>query len=264
MLRTAFTDQFLARLNSATKYPSIPTYHQLDPVTGLHKEDTAHPYTGQVIITEKIDGANARIILLPGGHWFVGSREELLAASGDVLHNKSQGIVAALADLPQQLIGRQKQQITVVYGEAYGGGIGANWKQYSARNDVAGFRIFDILELWDWEALLAQDTTAIALWRENGGQPFEAFPTVVDYAERHDMRTVPVLGEVNAAWLPQTIPATLSWAREVAPRSAAWLSPSAQRRPEGLVLRSMTGGNLTKIRFQTYDRTTKMQQSLLK
>lgn len=45
----------LKALNSLTKYPSIPTYHQLDPRNGgLTDEVTA--FGGQVIGTEKVDG----------------------------------------------------------------------------------------------------------------------------------------------------------------------------------------------------------------
>ena len=44
----------LKALNSLTKYPSIPTYHKLDPRNGS-LTDEAVPFTGPVIGTEKID-----------------------------------------------------------------------------------------------------------------------------------------------------------------------------------------------------------------
>ncbi|MCU1617221.1 MAG: hypothetical protein JWO98_4761, partial [Frankiales bacterium] len=54
----------LAALNSATKYPSIPTYHELDPKNGgLLEIPTA--FEGDVVLTEKVDGTNGRIVLLP-------------------------------------------------------------------------------------------------------------------------------------------------------------------------------------------------------
>ena len=56
----------LAKLNSATKYPSILTYHELGD-RGRLKETVQVPFVeGQeIFVTEKIDGANGRIVVLP-------------------------------------------------------------------------------------------------------------------------------------------------------------------------------------------------------
>ena len=82
----------LRKLNSATKYPSIPTYHSLgergrllDQCIDLAEQD--------LVATEKVDGTNSRIIILPDGMYLIGSREELLHAKGDLIHNPAQGIV---------------------------------------------------------------------------------------------------------------------------------------------------------------------------
>lgn len=56
----------LQRLNSLTKYPSIPTYHTLDPKDGCLVAEAVR-FDGDVIATEKIDGTNARLICLPDG-----------------------------------------------------------------------------------------------------------------------------------------------------------------------------------------------------
>lgn len=58
----------LRAVNSLTKYPSIPTYHALDPGNGGLLDD-AIPFMGRVIGTEKVDGTNARIILLQDGNY---------------------------------------------------------------------------------------------------------------------------------------------------------------------------------------------------
>lgn len=72
-------------VNTATKYPSIPTYHQLDPRNGRLNE---HPLVfapgGAVQVTEKVDGTNGRIVVFPCGGYVIGSREELLWARGDL------------------------------------------------------------------------------------------------------------------------------------------------------------------------------------
>ncbi len=72
-----------------TKYPSIPTYHALDPRNGGLLDETV-PFTGTVLATEKVDGTNARIVQLPDGGYLLGSREELLYAKGDLIGNPSQ------------------------------------------------------------------------------------------------------------------------------------------------------------------------------
>jgi hypothetical protein len=85
----------LTALNSLTKYPSIPTHHELDPKNGGLLE-SATAFVGSVIGTEKVDGTNGRIIVLPDGNWIIGSREELLHARGDVIANPALGIATAL------------------------------------------------------------------------------------------------------------------------------------------------------------------------
>src|ERR1043165_1712275 len=91
----------LAAVNSMTKYPSIPTYHALDPRNGNLTDETV-PFNGPVFGTEKIDGANARIILLSDDTYLLGSREELLYAKGDLIENPSQGIVTALKPVAEK------------------------------------------------------------------------------------------------------------------------------------------------------------------
>lgn len=83
----------LNKLNSMTKYPSIPTYHTLGN-KGVLLEETVR-FEGEVVLTEKVDGTN-RIILLPDGNFVLGSREELLFAKGDLIGNPALGIVDAL------------------------------------------------------------------------------------------------------------------------------------------------------------------------
>ncbi|WP_236142941.1 RNA ligase family protein [Nostoc sp. CMAA1605] len=93
----------LNKLNSLTKYPSIPTYHALGEKGKLLEETVT--FDGEVILTEKVDGTNSRIILLPDGNYVLGSREELLFAKGDLIGNPALGIVNSLkgvADLLPQ------------------------------------------------------------------------------------------------------------------------------------------------------------------
>jgi hypothetical protein len=60
----------LRKLNSATQYPSILTYHVLGQrgrLTEARTADFRDEARTDVIVTEKIDGTNARIILPPRG-----------------------------------------------------------------------------------------------------------------------------------------------------------------------------------------------------
>lgn len=95
----------LGGLNSLTKYPSIPTYHSLDPSNGNLLDDRVG-FTAPVIGTEKIDGTNARIISLPDGSYLLGSREELLYAKGDLWrqgHRRQQAVHRPTTDRPPAL-----------------------------------------------------------------------------------------------------------------------------------------------------------------
>ncbi|MFC7428120.1 hypothetical protein [Nocardia tengchongensis] len=82
----------LEAVNSLTKYPSIPTYHQLGERGRL--TEAVSEFAGPVIGTEKIDGSNARIVSLPDGSWLLGSREELLCAQGDLIGNPTRSMIA--------------------------------------------------------------------------------------------------------------------------------------------------------------------------
>ena len=75
----------LARLSTLTKYPSIPPYHPLDPTNGAILDDARRPPPGEIVATEKVDGTNARLALLPDRSYLIGSREEWLYAKGDLL-----------------------------------------------------------------------------------------------------------------------------------------------------------------------------------
>ncbi|WP_197999772.1 RNA ligase family protein [Gimesia chilikensis] len=124
----------LTKLNSATKYPSIPTYHALGERGALLAETV--DFNGEPLIaTEKVDGTNSRIILMPNGCYLIGSREELLHARGDLIHNPALGIVETLkptADRIVETVSTPADVITVVYLETYGGKTTAAAKQYTS------------------------------------------------------------------------------------------------------------------------------------
>jgi hypothetical protein len=176
----------LGRLNSMTKYPSILTYHQIGE-RGKLDSNIQVPFEDDedVIITEKVDGANARIIFLPTTprDYFIGSREELLHAKGDRIWVPTEGIVDTLKehDFVSKVyriifseLDLSLTNIWVVFGEVFGGKTSQH-KQYSGKK-ATGFRVFDVAKI---PRPLADDMILgnhgwnrekISSWRQRGGQ----------------------------------------------------------------------------------------------
>lgn len=269
----------LATLNSLTKYPSIDTYHALGAKGVLRelkdsavdvstaKWPPAARFSGMVEITEKVDGTNARVIVLPDGTVIIGSREELLWATGDLIHNPALNIVDTLHALGVPIGARaqlsQGDRIRVIYGEVYGDGIGGAGKRYSAgRRGLTGFRVFDVASV-PVEGLVWSSEEA-SNWRKQGGQQYESSEVVKTTAEVLGVERVPRVGLVLAHELPQTIADTAQWLKTYAPRSRVAL---AQRdgelcEAEGVVLRGIDTAAerlLAKIRFEDYRRTEREQ-----
>ena len=108
------TSEDLKKLNSATKYPPIPTYHKLGDKGKLQEDsidfaspkenvvDVFHPQ--RVIATEKIDGTNGRIVFSKEQGYFIGSREELLYAKGDLIVNPTLNIVETLKPIADRIL----------------------------------------------------------------------------------------------------------------------------------------------------------------
>jgi hypothetical protein len=113
----------LRKLNSATKYPSILTYHALGDRGRLREEIQVSFDDDAVLCTEKLDGTNTRITLFPGGDFIIGSREELLHARGDLIHNPALGIVDAARGVALRLseLSVAGGDLMIVFGEVYGG-----------------------------------------------------------------------------------------------------------------------------------------------
>lgn len=247
------TNPYLAALNSATKYPSIPTYHALDPKNGnLLEEPTV--FDGDVLLTEKVDGTSGRIILFPDGDFFIGSREELLYTRGDRIGNPALGIVSALMPLADRLKPRDDHgQILVFFLEVYGRKIGGAARQYTG-GDSVGCRLFDIAcilpDVLDW------DREQISSWRDNGGQRF-CTEAILQRAAEEGIELTPRLGTVPAADVPTGIEEMHAFLTEELPTTRVALDDGAGGRPEGIVLRTADRSVIAKARVQDYARTLK-------
>lgn len=250
----------LNKLNSMTKYPSIPTYHQLGEKGRL--TEGYLPFEGKIYGTEKVDGTNSRIVLTPGPadrprpRYLLGSREDLLYAEGDLIGNPALGIVEALRPIADRLVATPDRypSVLVFYFETYGGRVTAASKQYTSQQGV-GLRLFDVAAIGNYEAVLRMDRAEIANWREQGGQHFLSVPIMETLAELHGLEKVPSLFEMEARELPTGLQETHAFLKEKLPRTQVALDEGAGGRPEGIVVRTLDRKQIAKLRFEDYERT---------
>jgi hypothetical protein len=246
----------LRKLNSLTKYPSIPTHHKLDPRNGgLLEEPTA--YEGTVIGTEKVDGTNGRIILMPGGEWLIGSREDLLTASGDIVHNPALGIVDTLRPVAEKAatIGVGGfGEILVLFLEVYGSKQLPAWKHYGAGQPAV--RMFDVAEV-DAD-MLTWEIEKIASWRQNGGQGFASERVLGNLAKLCGVELTPRLFTIDGSDLPASVEGMRDFLESYKTTTVATSGEAGLN--EGVVLRTPDRSVISKARFQDYDRTLKRRQ----
>ncbi len=249
----------LAALNSLTKYPSIPTYHSLDPANGGLLDTHIDFSGGTVVATEKIDGTNARIILLPDGNYLLGSREELLYAKGDLIENPALGIVETLKPVAER-IGDHAGRMIVCYLEVYGGRVTGAGRQYTG-NAALGYRLFDVLDINRYEPLLAMSRREISALRDSpsGIGTFRSESGLDDFGSREALPLVPRLETPDTA-LPASIEQTYEYLREAIPATRCALDAAAGMKPEGIVVRTPDRSKIAKIRFQDYERTLKRRK----
>ena len=263
--------EVLAALNTATKYPSIPTYHKFGE-KGRLTEELNVIFKGAVIGTEKIDGTNTRIILPPGNDYIIGSREELLFSGGDLLYSPNQGIVdtvrgwiderlAFLGDLEEELCGPQaylrgNEPIVVLYGESFGARQhGAAWKNYTKDGADGMFRLFDIVLIP--QTVLEWDKAAIAAWRDAQKQTWVSYEPFHTYAATIEAKVAPQVFSIPADEFPTTLSDTWEFMKDRLQQSLVARDFDALRRPEGFVVRTPSGSKVAKLRFEDYARTLK-------
>lgn len=253
--------EHLPILNSLTKYPSIPTYHVMGEKGRLTPERIPMPAAGPFQLTEKLDGTNVRIVMLPSlGMWFVGSREELLTERTDLVHNPVLGIVdgvrahavrsfAKLCSKPNTV-----DNVYTLYGELFGGKAAGMGKQYGqSRTD---FNLFDVaVEPWlaFREKLQTFNPERAAHWRDNGNQAYLNLNQLALFASELDLRLVPSIDVVDS--LPDDLEPTEQFLRAAIQTTRRKLDDKALGRPEGLVARTGDRKWIAKLRFEDYERT---------
>lgn len=245
----------LAKLNSATKYPSILTYHEMGE-RGRLKDVVQVPFPADqpLRITEKVDGANGRVVILPDGPrpYIIGSREEFLFAKGDLIWSTMYEIKATLEPIAEHL-GETSGCFLVFFFEVYGAVLPAA-KQYTNGKSM-GARLFDVATIP--VEILEKPIEQIASWRDHGGQTFLSDVIVGDMAMAteqvqrvHSWFTKPI-GDLQAP--PTSLQDTYEWLKQFE-KSHCDLG-GGQGRAEGVVVRTADRKTIAKIRFEDYERT---------
>ena len=247
MLNQIISEHGLNRLNTATKYPSILTYHAMGDKGALQRDLTAGSDFGgsAVVITEKVDGTNTRIIFDENGDFILGSREELLYAKGDRVWSEKQPILHELLNtkLPHIVSDLPGTGITVLFGEVYGEKVNSGYTK------SRGFLLFDAMRLD--VRVLALPSSELSLWRENGGQSFLPFDELDAFAAM--AAKVPALHAASKSVEPPplTLEDTYEYLRKWLPTSHI---PETAK-PEGIVVRTPDRRIIRKLRYQDYERT---------
>jgi RNA ligase len=186
----------------------------------------------------------------------VGSREDLLWCTNDLIHNPAQEIVETVRELAIALRDHEfSDAIVALYGEVYGHKVGAAAKQYT-KTEQTDFRLFDVCRV-SKEALtqlMVQPLENLAAWRESGHQPFDGVDELDVLSGEPGIRRVPSRGSFPADQIPTDLAATKVFLNQFA-RSAACLDDTGLGEAEGIILRSKDRRQIAKLRFEDYRRS---------
>ena len=266
-----------SKLNSATKYGSILTYHAIgergclapNVQVSFERDTNFEAY-------EKLDGMNARIIITPDFRYVIGSREELLHADGDTIISEKDGAVRALKPHAERIRGVCKDlhdgirdtasstgiklrdyepdMVTVIFGEVFGGNI-RGFKQYTGKKAL-GFRVFDACKIHNISELLKRSREDIASnWREREkGQQFFSTTELKNLCQVMQLEMVP---RVKTDPLPTGLKDTYEWLKRAITKTHVRLDDGAKANSEGLVIRTSDRRLIAKIRHKDYEKTEK-------
>lgn len=253
----------LSKLNSITKYPSIPTFHVMGERGRLTDEVPVNfDPTEDWEATEKIDGTNARIVFTRYGD-FIGSREELLTFSQDVVRNPALGIVETLLPIVLGTTTANVQppdEVLVLWGEVFGGNIGKAAKNYSEKG-ARGFRLFDAALFPErlWIELHKYPQEELAYWRDHGKQPFVSRSEFEGWSQRLGVQPAPIVCKGTGP-LPLQVDHAAFWlAQTVGNYTRAGLDGIDNMGPsEGLIVRNRERTKIVKLRTEDYARSTRL------
>lgn len=227
---------------------------------GKLQEELSLEWKDDVILTEKIDGTNARIIFV-GDDFFIGSRENLLYAKGDRIGDPSMGIVQHLKPIAKTIEALQSPMAChpmTFYGEFYGGKVSAASKQYTTTG-MLSFRIFDVASIDPdtFNSLIDKPREEIARWRQTTGPRWLNETCLKEVSDTFSIPLTPRLAAPGQPALPRGLKETQDWLRSVIEKTHVALDEDAQGKPEGLVIRNSDRSCIAKLRFEDYRKALK-------
>lgn len=257
----------LERLNSLTKYPSILTYHALNPAArGVLSLERTADFSGMPVVgREKIDGTNARIVFPGSDTFIIGSREDFLAGRGDLIGNPALSIAKTLIPKAEELVEivrplHQGTKTVVFFVEVFGGNVHANSKQYTG-SQALSFRGFDVAIIDDTERRMQMSAAEISAWRESGGQHYLCDEALTEIMARAGIPMAPVVfSSEDGRSLPQGHEETLAFLQTYVHGTGCSLDEGAGGKAEGMVVRTPDRKLIAKLRFEDYERTLKRKK----
>ena len=261
---------FVDRLESVTRWPSIPNLHTFHWKTG-EVEPNIHLRKGvQYTVSEKIDGTNIRIGILSDRTWFLGTRNRIIAMSECGITDDANGAiswfkkVAPLQIIPglQNFSLRSNLAAIVIYGELYGGNIQRGRKIYGG--DDVDFRIFAMKSFPGLNRLMVLPPENTASLREGwalGETEFKPFTRMA----HTPFSSVPLIKTVDAGDIPLTPRGTYEWLKDIlGEETHAPLGEGGNRRPEGVVLYRIgeIGPQVFKVRLEDYEKILRKRGKL--
>lgn len=275
---------YMDKVNSITKYPSIPTLFKLGPKGDTYLPELLVSFEDYEFIyqTEKIDGCNIRIVFLPeNGGIVVGMRDELLVLNGDTILSQSyegsfvERYRQEIDELVTKLIlerPKMSGNVETIYLEMYGGVIGNGRKNYTRNIDCVGFRIFDIASVDGgvFKQLMMLTTAKISEWRKYQGPCWktvsELRSTLTSYKS---VQTVPEInGRFWRMWKDKCFTRNEGFIllscydqlKDELRFTKTKLDSSGLAAPEGVVLRNEDRSKIAKIRFETLEKTFRVNE----
>lgn len=257
----------LAKLNSLTKYPSIPTWHVLDGKGVLTDSATTVDAGTAFYLTEKVDGTNGRIVRL-GRSWWIGSRDNLIASNDGSVNAVKNPLEQAIVDTLKPIADRLRTTdfVVVWFFEVFGANIGDASREYAPRNGEVSCRLFDRAVIADSASILnTMNPEQISSWRKRGGQTFDSLVSLRwSYTEIEDLvLAVPFLGIAYASEMPVTLedgrPFIEKW---IGKKTRCALDPAALGRPEGIVARTADRRVIVKLRLSDYDKAIRKRTAV--
>ena len=260
-------------LDSATKYPSIETFHVLGKDGRLVKELTdpgknLNSFTGVPIFTEKVNGLNTRVLHFYAGlfggpdpwDWIIGSRDMFLTARNDRVPNPAHGIVEYLEEEAERLfcVEVESTSLVVIYREIYGGNLTKASCNYTHDGSI-GDRVFDV-QLFNRDELreiCKMPIERVSALRESGELPGRWMNDheLDQFCKMYNLTRVPVLSPVTLSGPPTDLREAYDWLLCQIAHTKVALGSDKGGDAEGVVVRTPDRRAIVKLRFENYART---------